>query len=154
MEESCQAAKDAAEAIPDTTGCPCLSGGQWTFDGERQSYCKQPKGLGKKPWCPTSEAAVFSANYSSVNIAYCHNKKKKACDLLEGTRLPAQCPCVEGGQFTYQGQAYSYCEEVSQPTHQLDHILSFSPLSSYNGAPRRWTRLAFLPVSSPGARGG
>jgi len=125
VEESCLVAKDAADAVPDTTGCPCLSGGQWTFDGERQSYCKQPNGLGKKPWCPTSEAAVFSANYSSVDIAYCHNKKKKACDLLEGTRLPAQCPCVEGGQFTYQGQTYSYCEELQWCATEVDEAGQF-----------------------------
>ena len=59
---------------------------------------------------------------SSVSFAYCHSKKLKACQLLEGTRLPAQCPCVEGGQFQYKGQSYSYCEEVGQAVSQ--HILS------------------------------
>ena len=151
MEESCQAAKEAAEAIPDTTDCPCLSGGQWTFDGEKQSYCQQPNGLGKKPWCPTSESEVTSGDMDTLSFAYCNNKKLKACQLLEGTKLPTQCPCVEGGQFKYQGQSYSYCEEVGLPTSQADHILSHFITHRPTGVPQRWTRVATLLVSLPSA---
>lgn len=125
VQEACQVAEDVAEAVPDTTGCPCLSGGQWSFDGERQSYCKQPNGIGKKPWCPTSEPVLNSANFSSVNFAYCYSKARKACEELEGTRLPPQCPCVEGGQFTYQGQAYSYCEEKKWCATEVDDAGQF-----------------------------
>ena len=50
VEEACQEAEDAVEDVTSTSDCPCLSGGQWSFDGERQSYCQQPSGLGKKPW--------------------------------------------------------------------------------------------------------
>ena len=125
MEESCQAAKEAAEAVPDNTACPCLSGGQWTFDGEKQSYCEQPNGLGKKPWCPTSESEVTSADMGTLSFAYCNNKKLKACQELEGTKLPTQCPCVEGGQFNYQGQSYSYCEETNWCATEVDESGNF-----------------------------
>jgi len=120
VEEACLAAEDAAEDVQDTTGCPCLPGGQWTFDGERQSYCQQPNDLGKKPWCPTSKSEVTSDNMGTVSIAYCYNKKLKACQELEGTRLPKQCPCVEGGQFKYKGNSYSYCEENNWCATEVD----------------------------------
>ena len=95
LEEACQEAEDAVEDVTSTSDCPCLSGGQWSFDGERQSYCQQPNGLGKKPWCPTSETNVTSSNMASVSVAYCYTKRLRACQRLEGTRLPTQCPCVE-----------------------------------------------------------
>ena len=123
VQESCLAAEDAVDEVLDKNDCPCISGGQWTFDGERQSYCAQPNGIGKKPWCPTSQSEVTSANMGTVSIAYCYNKKMKACQELEGTRLPTQCPCVEGGQFKYRGKSYSYCEEVGQPTSQYLSII-------------------------------
>jgi len=119
-QESCLAAEDAVVEVPDQSDCPCLSGGQWTFDGERQSYCSQPNGIGKKPWCPTSESAVSSANMGTVSIAYCYSKKMKACQELEGSRLPPQCPCVEGGQFKYRGKDYSYCEETNWCATEVD----------------------------------
>ena len=58
-----------------------------------------------------------------VSIAYCSGRARKACQLLEGTRLPAQCPCVDGGQWIYRGKQKSYCEvgtveaDISVLTH-------------------------------------
>ena len=114
--ESCEAAEDAAYdpvAEADTSGCPCVSGGQWTFDGERQSYCQQPKGIGRRPWCPRSDTDITSANMGTVSFAYCNGQTLKKCQLLEGTRLPTQCPCVEGGQWRYKGKDRSYCENTN-----------------------------------------
>jgi len=125
--EACEVARDAYEAIPDTSGCPCIAGGQWTFDGEKQSYCQQPKGLGKKPWCPTSVADVTTDNVGSISIAYCGNKVLKKCQELEGTKLPAQCPCVEGGQWIFKGKQMSYCEEKTWCATEVDED------GNYNG---------------------
>ena len=114
--ESCEAAEDAEPASP----CPCLPGGQWTFDGERQSFCQKPQGIGRAPWCPRSEANLTSTTMGSASIAYCGAKKLKACKLLAGTKLPPQCPCVEGGQFKYKGRQYSYCENSKWCATKVD----------------------------------
>ena len=121
--ESCEAAQDKAfdpVAEADTSGCPCVAGGQWTFDGERQSYCQQPKGIGRKPWCPRSQTEITSNNMGSASIAYCGRKVLKKCQLLEGTRLPTQCPCVEGGQWIYKGKQKSYCETTKFCATEVD----------------------------------
>jgi len=121
--EACEVAEEAAavaDAVADTSGCPCISGGQWSFDGERQSYCQQPNGIGRKPWCPRSTAEVTSDNMGSVSIAYCNNKILRKCKELEGTRLPTQCPCVEGGQWKYKGKDRSYCEDTNFCATEVD----------------------------------
>merc|ERR1711915_957470 len=43
-----------------------------------------------------------------------------ACQKLEGTRLPTQCPCVDGGQFIYKGKQYSYCEKTNWCATEVD----------------------------------
>merc|ERR1712013_361183 len=108
IQESCEALEDAEpESI-----CPCVAGGQWSFDGEPQSYCQKPNGIGRASWCPREASVVTTASMSSTKKAYCEGKVLKACQRLEGTRLPPQCPCVDGGQFTYKNKQYSYCEKT------------------------------------------
>ena len=77
--------------------------------------------MGKKPWCPASEAVVTLDNYASVDIAYCDKKTLRKCKILEGTKPPTQCPCVDGGVWKYKGKKYSYCE-VSLFVHYIQHI--------------------------------
>merc|ERR1712168_26773 len=108
IQESCEALEDAEpESI-----CPCVAGGQWAFDGEPQSYCQKPNGIGRANWCPREASVVTTASMSGTKKAYCEGKVLKACQRLEGTRLPTQCPCVDGGQFTYKNKQYSYCEKT------------------------------------------
>ena len=126
VREQCEEAaeEEEAEIAADKSGCPCISGGQWTFDGERQSYCQQPKGLGKRPWCPKNEAIVSLEDFSkgTVDIAYCSNKVLKKCQLLEGTREPTQCPCVDS-KWKYRGKTYSYCEKTNFCPTEVDEKL-------------------------------
>jgi len=124
VREQCEEAAEEEEAAlaADTSGCPCISGGQWSFEGERQSYCQQPNGVGKRPWCPKSEASVTTSNFASVDVAYCSKKVLKKCQLLEGTRLPPQCPCVDS-LWKYKGKKYSYCESTNFCPTEVDHKL-------------------------------
>ena len=48
--ETCEAEQEVAEAelaaaAADEAGsaCPCVAGGQWSYEGERQSYCQKPQ---------------------------------------------------------------------------------------------------------------
>ena len=48
--ETCEAEQEVAEAelaaaAADEAGsaCPCVTGGQWSYEGERQSYCQKPQ---------------------------------------------------------------------------------------------------------------
>jgi len=128
VQESCDVAEEATDqlvAASDSSGCPCVAGGQWTFDGERQSYCQQPNGIGKKPWCPVSSTEITSANMGTASIAYCNNKALRICQTLEGTRLPTQCPCVEGGQWKYKGKQKSYCETTKFCATEVDDAGNF-----------------------------
>jgi len=119
--ESCEA---EADEQPDTI-CPCIAGGQWSFDGVPQSYCQQPKGIGRSKWCPKEAGIITSASMGNAKIAYCGGKKLKACQELEGTRLPKQCPCVEGGQFNYKNKQYSYCENTNWCATEVDSAGNF-----------------------------
>ena len=149
VREQCEEAAEEEEAAlaADTSGCPCISGGQWSFEGERQSYCQQPNGVGKRPWCPKSEASVTTSNFASVDVAYCSKKVLKKCQLLEGTRLPPQCPCVDS-LWKYKGKKYSYCEVSWLATNplQCNHpfvFLEHQLLSNRGGSQaktRRWLR--------------
>merc|ERR1739838_689035 len=114
--DSCEALEDAEpESI-----CPCVSGGQWTFDGKPQSYCQKPNGIGRARWCPKEAGPVTTASLGNTKLAYCTGKVLKACQQLEGTRLPTQCPCVEGGQFIYKNTPYSYCENTNWCATEVD----------------------------------
>jgi len=101
-----------AEAALSETTCSCLEGGQWTFNGEPQSFCQTPNGIGKAPWCPTSSTTVTSNDLGRVSISYCSGRELEACQVLEGTKEEEKCPCVEGGQWSYNGNQYSYCEST------------------------------------------
>lgn len=108
VKESCDLLADAQPPAE----CPCLPGGQWTFDGERQSYCKRPKRRGRTNWCPTEVTDVTMENFASIKFKYCEGKRVlEACEALEGTQVPTVCPCVDGGQWSHKGNQYSYCEE-------------------------------------------
>ena len=98
--------------------CPCLAGGQWTYDGKPQSYCQQP--IGRAPWCPTSAAAVTPATMGSVSVQYCEGRVLEACQVLEGTKIEDSCPCVQGGQWSHRGVQYSYCEEKNWCATEVD----------------------------------
>jgi len=114
--ETCEALE---EDMPDSI-CPCVAGGQWTFDGKPQSYCQKPKGIGRAKWCPKATTAVTTDTLGQTKKAYCEGKVLKACQKLEGTRLPTQCPCVDGGQFIYKGKQYSYCEKTNWCATEVD----------------------------------
>jgi len=109
VKASCEALADEKPESP----CPCVSGGQWTFDGEPQSYCQKPNGIGRSKWCPKDTVNVTTETLGKTKVAYCTGKVLKACQRVEGTRLPTQCPCVEGGQFIYRKKQYSYCESTN-----------------------------------------
>lgn len=80
---------------PPTPETPSLSilaplkptpGGQWTFDGEPQSYCQKPIGRAKWfgllcysvnpafPRCPTSNPTVTKAGMGAVDVKYCEGR--------------------------------------------------------------------------------
>jgi len=116
IQEACEALEDSEpESI-----CPCVAGGQWTFNGEPQSYCQKPNGIGRARWCPRDTATVTSESLGSLRKAWCEGKRLKACERLEGTRLPPQCPCVEGGHFTHNKRNYTYCEQKPWCATQVD----------------------------------
>jgi len=104
VKDSCDALKES-KPLPE---CPCLPGGQWTFNGVRQSYCQQP--IGRAAWCPTTESNITTASMASIGMKYCEGRVLDACKSLEGTKKPNTCPCVEGGQWKHKGKQYSYCE--------------------------------------------
>jgi len=90
--------------------CPCVSGGQWTYQGKPQSYCSNPTKSNRANWC-----------YNDVGqVKFCHGDIETSCKELEGT-LPVEtedCPCLDGGEWTLQGTQLSYCQIGSCPrTH-------------------------------------
>lgn len=56
----------------------------------------------------------------SFSKEYCTGRELEACQLLEGTKQESECPCVDGGQFTYQGNQYSYCETTKWCATEVD----------------------------------
>ena len=52
---------------------------------------------------------MTASDFGKVDIAYCTNKIMKKCQILEGTREPTQCPCVDS-KWKYKKKTYSYCE--------------------------------------------
>ena len=90
--------------------CPCLKGGQWTYQGKPQSYCSNPTKSNRASWCKNDAG----------QIEFCHGDIENACKELEGT-LPVEtelCPCLDGGEWTLQGTQFSYCQIGTCPrTH-------------------------------------
>jgi len=121
---ACQAKK---EALPPAE-CPCLPGGQWTFDGENQSYCQRPKKRGRARWCPTSESNVTLQNFRDVDFKYCDSARVlEACKKLEGTMVPTRCPCVDGGKWSHKGKDYTYCNEKDWCAKEVDEAGKYIP---------------------------
>jgi len=119
VKDQCDALKEAAP-LPE---CPCLAGGQWTFDGEPQSYCQKP--IGRAKWCPTSNPTVTKAGMGAVDVKYCEGRVLDACKVLEGTKSVSSCPCVAGGQWSHRGNSYSYCEEKNWCPTELNDAGEF-----------------------------
>jgi len=105
--------KKACDALielkPEPT-CPCVSGGQWKFEGKKYSYCNNPGEKSRALWCPKSVNAT--GDYTG-DFAYCEADDLQACKEMEGLTPPkAQCPCVEGGQWNSNEVSHSYCEDT------------------------------------------
>jgi len=99
---ACQAAKEANKPA-----CPCVDGGAWKYRGKPQSYCSDPTNAGFT-WCATAVDA--NGNFQS-DYAICEGDVKEACDALKEAEPLPECPCLAGGQWTYDGEPQSYCQQ-------------------------------------------
>merc|ERR1712156_760797 len=99
---ACQAAKEANKPA-----CPCVDGGAWKYRGKPQSYCSDPTNAGFT-WCATAVDA--NGNFQS-DYAICESDVKEACDALKEAEPLPECPCLAGGQWTYDGEPQSYCQQ-------------------------------------------
>merc|ERR1711899_329988 len=93
------------------TSCPCIDGGQWTYQGGSYSYCSNPNSA-RTSWCPR-ELNADGSYTADLGFAFCEGDVLTACQAAKEANKPA-CPCVDGGAWKYRGKPQSYC---SDPTN-------------------------------------
>ena len=88
--------------------CPCVAGGEWKYGGQSQSYCANPSGSAFS-WCATETDSA--GNYLAGKYAKCTADILESCEALEDAEPDSICPCVAGGQWTFDGKPQSYCQK-------------------------------------------
>ena len=69
--------------------CPCVSGGHLT--GNHRAIARNQTELDFLNGVPRT-VNVTTETLGKTKVAYCTGKVLKACQRVEGTRLPTQCP--------------------------------------------------------------